>query len=95
MKALTRDRGSDHLRKGLLTDFSYDRFWLALFAKIGHLRGKVALPPAKIRESVMASFETPNFKAPKHAFDSDDLAILDEAFDATWTDRKLGFPCAG
>ena len=40
----------------------------------------------------MASFETPNFKAPKHAFDSDDLAILDEAFDATWTAIKSHHP---
>ena len=25
------------------------------------------------------------WKAPKHAFDSDDLAVLDKAFEATWT----------
>ena len=24
------------------------------------------------------------WKAPKHAFDSDDLAVLDKAFEATW-----------
>lgn len=33
----------------------------------------------------MASFEAPKFKAPKHAFDSEDLAVLDEAFAAAWT----------
>lgn len=33
----------------------------------------------KIRESAMT------WKAPKHAFDSDDLTVLDKAFEATWT----------
>ena len=34
MNALTRDRVFNHLSESFLTDFGYDRFWLALFAKI-------------------------------------------------------------
>jgi hypothetical protein len=34
----------------------------------------------------MASFAAPQFKTPKQAFDSDDLALLDEAFEASWAE---------